>query len=313
MMMSNHYLSSDHYHSRFDNSIKPALMIESGDTVVFDCEEGSGGQIVPGSTAEVIKNLDWSLVHYLTGPVFINGAEPGDVLEIEILEFEHKGWGWTCISAGTGLLPEDFGDTYALYFWNVGEDGRAKFKPGISIPIEPFAGIMGLAPAEPGVHSTIPPRRTGGNMDIRHLTKGTTLYLPVEVPGGLFSIGDCHLAQGDGEVCITAIEAPMKVTLRFHLRKDRSIAEPQYLTSGPTTGKVSGMGYFATTSIGPDLYAISQNAVRYMIDLLVSKYELTREEAYVLCSCAGDLQINEIVDAPNWVVSFQMPRSIFTE
>jgi acetamidase/formamidase len=313
LSQSYHYLSDSHYHNKFDNMIKPTLTIESGHTVIFDCEEATGGQITPDSTVEAIKSLDWSRIHHLTGPVAIVGAEPGDVLEIEVLEYKHKGWGWSCISPGSGLLAEDFGDTHALHIWKVGEDGRVKFKPGISIPIEPFAGIMAVAPAESGPFPTMPPRRTGGNMDIRHLIEGSALYLPIEVPGGLFSIGDCHLAQGDGEVCVTAIEAPMTVTLRFHLHKDRSIAEPQYMTSRPTTSKVSGMGYFATTSIGPDLYTISQNAVRYMIDHLVNKYELTREEAYILCSAAGDLQINEVVDAPNWVVSFQMPRSIFTE
>jgi len=303
----------DHHHNKFDNSIKPALTIESGDTVVFDCEEGTAGQITRHSTIETLKEMDSGAIHHLTGPIAIAGAEPGDVIEIEILEFEHKGWGWTGIFPDLGLLADDFKDTYALHIWKVGNDGKAKFKNGISIPIEPFCGIMGLAPAEPGAHSTTPPRRTGGNMDIRHLTKGTTLFLPVEVTGGLFSVGDCHLAQGDGEVCVTAIEAPMNVTLRFHLHKDRAMAEPQYITSGPTTNKLNGMGYFVTTSIGPDLYSLSQSAVRYMIELLVDRFSLNKEDAYMLCSVAGDLQINEIVDSPNWVVSFQMPRIIFSE
>lgn len=308
-----HHLSYNKFHNTFDNTHKPAITIVSGDTVVFECLEGTGGQITPDSTLEAVKKMDWSKIHHLTGPVAVEGAEPGDVIEVEFLQFKHEGWGWSCISPDVGLLPEDFKDVNYLHIWKVRKDGRAELKPGISVPIEPFPGIVGLAPAEAGAHNTMPPRRTGGNMDIRHLIKGSKIYLPVEVEGGLFSIGDCHLAQGDGEVCVTAIEAPMSVTVRFQLQKNRSMEEPQYQTPGPTTEKVSGKGYFATTSIGPDLFINSQNAVRYMINHLVNTYDLTREEAYILCSAAGDLQINEIVDAPNWVVSFQMPLTVFEE
>ena len=126
------------------------------------------------------------------------GAEPGDVLKVEIQEFAHEGWGWTCIYPGFGLLPDDFGNYMGLFIWKVGKDGRAELKPGIRIPIEPFMGIMGVAPKEDGAHSTMPPRRTGGNLDIRHLCKGSVAYFPVDVPGALFSVGDGHLAQGDG-------------------------------------------------------------------------------------------------------------------
>lgn len=309
--MAKTYELSDVYQNGFDNEQRAALTIESGDTVIFDCPEACGGQITPESTAAVIPDLDWSRIHTIVGPVYINGSEPGDVLAVEILELIDHGWGWTGVFPGMGLLPQDFEGQSDLHIWHVGSDGRAAFKPNIRVPIEPFCGIMGLAPAEPGNHSTLPPRPTGGNMDIRHLKAGSTLYLPVTVPGGLFSVGDCHLAQGDGEVCQTAIEAPMTVALRFSLRKGWTIREPQYETSGPTISKYDGMGHFATTASGPDLYENSQNAVRYMIDLLGDRYGLSRMEAYMLCSAAGDFKICEIVDSPNWLVSFSMPRSIF--
>src|SRR5690606_35170056 len=146
------------------------------------------------------------------GPVYVNGAEPGDVLEVEIRELQHHGWGYTGVWPGKGLLAEDFGDEYALQHWYVGDDGRVGFKPNIRIPIEPFIGFLGNAPAEAGAFNTMMPRPTGGNMDIRHLTVGSSVFLPVAVPGALFSTGDCHLGQGDGEVCLTAMEAPLTAT-----------------------------------------------------------------------------------------------------
>jgi acetamidase/formamidase len=178
----------------------------------------------------------------------------------------------------------------------------------IAVPMAPFPGVLGVALAEPGGHSTMPPRRSGGNMDIKHLTAGATLWLPVLVPGALFSVGDGHAAQGDGEVCVTAVEMSAQVTLRFDLQPGRTLAEPQLRTPGP----VSAAGpHFVTTAHGPDLYAAARQAIRYMIDHLGRERGLGREEAYALCSVAVDLRISEIVDAPNWIVSAFLPESIF--
>jgi acetamidase/formamidase len=170
---------------------------------------------------------------------------------------------------------------------------------------------MGVALDEPGVHSTAPPRRSGGNMDIKQLHEGSTLYLPVLVDGALFSVGDGHGAQGDGEVCITAVEMSARVTLRFGLAKGKRIAEPQFRMPGPVGVRTNTGSRFVTTAHGPDLYASSQQAIRYMIEHLVEERGLSREEAYVLCSVAVDLKISEVVDAPNWIVAAFLPEMVF--
>ena len=157
----------------------------------------------------------------------------------------------------------------------------------------------------------MPPGRFGGNMDTRQLVRGTTLYLPVEVEGALFSCGDAHAAQGDGEVCVTGIEAPMRGELRFTLEKGRQLPAPQYETSGPLTPRVDDGGWYGTTGVGPDLYIAAQDAVRAMVDHLVEGYELSREDAYVLSSLCVDLKISEIVDAGQYVVSALLPEAVF--
>jgi acetamidase/formamidase len=178
------------------------------------------------------------------------------------------------------------------------------------VPLKPFAGTIGLALAEPGVHSVVPPRRVGGNMDIRDLSAGATLYLPVEVAGGLFSVGDTHAAQGDGEICGTAIESPMSVTLTLDLIKDARLAAPRFTTPGPVTRHIDEKGYWVTTGVGPDLMTGAREAVSRMIDLLGRSHGLAPTDAYMLCSVCGDLRISEIVDLPNWVVSFYFPRLV---
>jgi acetamidase/formamidase len=176
--------------------------------------------------------------------------------------------------------------------------------------LKPFPGTIGLAPAEPGLHSVIPPRRVGGNMDVRDLAAGTELYLPVEVAGALFSVGDTHAAQGDGEVCGTAIESPMSVVLEFDLVKQANLATPRFTTPGPVSRHLDGKGYEVTTGIGPDLMEGARSAVSQMIDLLCGRHAIKPVEAYMLCSVCGDLRVSEIVDMPNWVVSFYFPRLV---
>ncbi len=298
-----------HTHCRWDQSIAPLAMVEPGDIVELETKEASDGQIVPGSTAEVLTHLDFSVIHPITGPVAIVGAQPGDTLEIEVLDIRPKEWGWTGILPGFGLLAGDFPDPY-LKVWELG-DGYAQFKPGIRIPLEPFCGVMGVAPAEPGSLDTIPPRLNGGNIDIKQLVKGSKLFLPVLYPTALFSLGDAHAAQGDGEVCGTAIEGPMVVTVRFGLRKGESIPELQYSTPGSAVERANKKGYYVTTAHSPDLYEAARKAVRHMIGHLTKHYDLTRHEAYALCSVAVDLRISEIVDAPNWLISAFLPLDIF--
>jgi acetamidase/formamidase len=307
-----HHLSGSH-HFHFDNSLEPALRIRSGDVVVFECEEAYGGELTADSTTEDLKKLEFDRVHCLTGPVEVEDAEPGDVLEIEVLDFEHDGWAWTGLFPGIGLLADDFGDLQHLHIWRVGADGRAELVPGIRVPVDPFCGIMGVAPREPGAHITLPPRPTGGNLDTRHLVRGSTLYLPVAVPGALFSVGDGHLAQGDGEVCGTALEAPLAVSLRFRAQKGTMATTPQIQTRRPTTSRYDGMGYHMTSAIGDDLYAAAQHAVRDMIRWLEAEHGLRPVDAYILCSAAGDLKISvpKIAPAHTGFVTFSMPKAVF--
>jgi acetamidase/formamidase len=298
-------------HCRWDNSIAPQVTVAPGDVVELETHEASDGQVRPGVGTEVLANLDFSVIHPLTGPVAIAGAEPGDVLEVEIVDIRPQEWGWTGILPGFGLLADDFAEPY-LKVWDLHGD-HTHFKPGIRIPLEPFCGVMGVAPAEEGSLDTIPPRLNGGNIDIKQLVKGSRLFLPVLYPEALFSLGDTHAAQGDGEVCGTAIEGPMLVTVRFDLHKDMSIPELQYTTPGTVAERVNTKGYYVTTAHGPDLYAAAQGATRNMIAHLVKHYDLTRHEAYALCSVAVDLRVSEIVDAPNWIISASLPLDIFEE
>ncbi|WP_336034539.1 acetamidase/formamidase family protein [Halobacterium yunchengense] len=299
-------------HHAWDNSLEPVLTVEPGDVVRFECRDAVDGQVDMDSTAEDFGNVSFDPVHPLTGPVYVEGAEPGDVLEVELLGFEHKGWGYTGFmpgEMGLGLLPEDFEDP-GYHAWNVA-DGVAEFVDGIEVPVDPFPGTIGVAPAEDGEHDTLPPRDVGGNMDVKHLTAGATVYLPVECEGALFSTGDCHLAQGDGEVCVTGIEAPMFVTARFDVREDKAIEQPEFESDHPYTPTGADEPMYGTTGIAPDLMDATKEAVRHMIDHLHDERGLTRGEAYILCSTAVDLKVSEVVDAPNWTVTAYLPESVF--
>ncbi len=213
---------------------------------------------------------------------------------------------------GFGLLRDEFQEPYIHHYELRGNE--CIFRDDIRLPFEPFCGVMGVAPDTPGRLDTTPPRRNAGNVDIRHLSVGARVFLPVLVEGALFSCGDCHSAQGDGEVNGTGIESPMTVTLRFHLRTGETIPELRFETAaGAPLTRADRGGYFATTAHGPDLFADSQQAIRYMLDHLQSRYDLTREQAYCLCGAAVDLRISEIVDEPNWIVSAYLPLSIFGE
>ena len=306
--MAEHYLDDSVTQPFWDNSVTPRLTIDPGDTVVIECAEPVG-QLTPESDATDLANIDFSLVHALTGSIFIKGAAVGDALEVEILDMQHKGWGWTGHIPNFGLLAEDFDYSY-IHHWALEGDACHFGLNGITLPFEPFPGCVGVAPAEAGRLTTIPPRINGGNVDVRDLVVGCSFWLPVLAPGALFSTGDCHSAQGQGEVSGIAVESPMTVTMRFNLRKDLAIKELQIRRPSPMT-LTDSAGYYITTAHGPDLMEDAKNAVRYMIDWLMQNHNLEASQAYCLCSAAGDLKIAEIVDAPNWVVAFHMPLSIF--
>ncbi len=300
------------HHHGWDNTLPPVAQIAPGRSLEFDVIDASGGQLGAASTVLDVDRLDFAKANPVTGPVFIDGAAPGDVLKVTLLSFAPCGWGWTANIPGFGLLAEDFQEP-ALQLWQyeVKTLAPALFGRWGKVPLKPFAGTIGLAPAEAGLHSVIPPRRVGGNMDIRDLAQGSELFLPVEVAGALFSVGDTHAAQGDGEVCGTAIESPMRVALQFDLLKAQSLTYPRFRTPGPVTRHLDARGYDVTTGIGPDLMLAARAAVRSMIDLLTREHGMPAIDAYLLCSVCGDLRISEIVDLPNWIVSFYFPRAIF--
>lgn len=304
-----HRLTSARVHYCWDNSIAPLLTIDPGETVVFETRDAGDRSITPQTRLEDLPVNRAFRGHPLTGPVAIRGAEPGDALEVEILDLRPGVYGWTRFSPGRGLLPDDFDHSF-LQVWDLTLD-PTPFRAGISVPLEPFLGVMGVGPAEPGEHSTLPPRRNAGNIDTKQLTAGSRLFLPVLVPGANFSCGDGHAAQGDGEVCITAIECDMTATLRFNLLKGRDLPEFQFQTAGPLLSRTNAGGWYATTGHAPDLMEAARSAVRHMIAHLGTRYGLSREEAYILCSVAVDLKISEVVDAPNWVVSAFLPLSLF--
>jgi acetamidase/formamidase len=309
-MAETHYFPSDQVHFTWDAGNAPVLTVESGDTVVVHTRDVSDDQIGPDSTVDVIAGLDWDRVYPLAGPIAVDGAEPGDTLAVEVLDLHTQGWGWTAILPGLGLLSEDFPDPYLRVF-DLSDGDLVHFRDDIEIPIEPFMGTMGVCPAGASAQPVMPPGTFGGNLDTRQLTRGTTLYLPVQVPGALFSCGDAHAAQGDGEVCVTGLESPMYGALRFTLHKDRPIPAPQYLTAGPLAPRVADAPWYGTTGVGPDLFLGAQEAVRAMVDHLSAEHGLSPEDAYLLCSLCVDLRISEIVDAGQYVVSALLPLQIF--
>ena len=304
------HLDETQPHAFWDNSHPARLRIKPGDTVVFEVLEASSNQIKPDSTVKTLDTLSFDPIAPLSGPLAVEGAEPGDALEVEVISLEHKGWGWGAILPDFGLLADDYKVPYLHHFKIEGT--WCWFNSHIRVPYEPFCGTMGVAPDEAGRFNTLPPRRNGGNLDIRHLTPGARLWLPVLVPGALFSCGDCHAAQGDGEVNGTAIEMPCRVTLQFNLLKGVNLPELRFATpAGRKLTTVDEGGYYVTTAAGPDLFKNAQQATRYMIEHLVKEHALTCEEAYCLCGVVLDLKISQIVDTPNWMVSAYLPLSIF--
>ena len=353
-------------HNRWNRDIPPAVTVRPGEVIQLLCRDALDiGEAARTLTAEGTLTLDLGGVHPLTGPVEVEGAEPGDVLEIEVLDVSPLvDFGYVVISPALGLfgslrphvaaplsafteasqlsdptpgpaagaIPEDqpfnSGAPFVqLFHFDRGQStGFATFTGADTgrqarIPITPFMGIFGVAPMRKGMYRTLPPNVSGamgGNADIRQFVKGARIQLPVYAEGARFSAGDGHMAQGDGEVCVAAIETLMAVTLRFSVIKNTVIAGTRAIVpaADPTqlalSAEMLGRGYYHTTGAGPDLMENAKNAVRDMIDWLVSDQGVSLHEAYALCSVAGDLKISEVVDLPNWVVSMTLPRGIFS-
>ena len=293
-------LGAVHSHLVWDNALQPALTVAPGDTVELELVDASGGQIAANDDASAVARLDFAAVNPCTGPVFVDGAQPGDDLVVTILEIATQAWAWTANIPGFGLLADDFPDAH-LRISRVG-GGVVEPWPGVEIPARPMIGTIGVAPAAPGRTPLLVPTEAGGNMDVPQLGAGTRLHLPVRVPGALFSAGDTHAVQGDGEVCGTGAETGSTLRVRFDVVRGAATSSPWYEHSAPAASQ----DWVATTGIGPDLFAAARAAAPRGVDL-VARSGFDPVDAYLLLSLVGELRISEIVDAPNWVVSLHVP------
>ena len=279
----------------FDAALKPVLTIESGDKVTISTVSGAADQMpgapfaipsaLPAIHASVERNLG---PHICTGPVAVRGARPGQVLEVRIENIElGYDWGYNMIRPGSGALPDDFTAHRLIHIPLDRERMVGRMSWGAEIPLRPFYGVMAVAPpAEWGAISSVPPRRNGGNIDNKELVAGTILYLPIQVDGALFSVGDGHGAQGDGEVCITAIETGLVGTFSLHLRADMTLEWPLAETKD----------HIITMAFDPDLDACVTIALRDMIALVSARTGISREDVYTLCSLAADLRVTQVVN-----------------
>ncbi len=292
-------LTADQTHNKFSRTIEPVLRVPSGAIIEAYTEDAADQQIDVNSGLEDLNSLSFDPIHPLTGPVYVEGAEPGDVLAVKLHKIEIGDWGWQAIIPGFGFLAEDFTAATIRTFELKGKN-TVEFRDGINIPLRPFPGVMGVAPDTDSLLSTIPPRANGGNMDDPNLVEGTTVYFPVFVEGGLFSIGDAHAAQGLGEICGTAIEAPMRFVYEINVIKGKDIKEPQYETDD----------YYAVTAFATTIDEAAKKAARYMIDYLEKEHGMDRTDAYMLCSLAGDLKIAEVVDVPHMLVTMHISKDV---
>jgi acetamidase/formamidase len=305
--MAEHRLTAEPTHSRWNRALEPRLTISSGDTVHMSCLDASGGQVKPGATVEDFLSIDRNRIHALTGPIRIDGAEPGDVLEIQVLQVEHRGWGWTSVIPGLGFLKDRFRDPY-LFHWTLDPEISRSLGSAI-VPLRPFCGVMGVAPAEDGEFRTRPPGHFGGNMDVRELCTGATLYLPVLNPGALFSAGDAHAAQGDGEVCINGIECPAEVSLRFHVHRHQPLSGP-LIESAESRSPDAPADAWIVVESDPDAMQAARRATERMIDLLIARWSFIPIHAYLLCSVTMKLRISQVVNEPMITVSAALPKCV---
>lgn len=293
-------LTKDQTHNKFSRTIPPILRVHSGAVIEAFTEEASDEQFHLHSDTSAMDSLDFDPIHPLTGPVYVEDAQPGDVLKVTLHKVEMGDWGWNAIYPGFSFLADTIKSKY-LRTYELGPDKtHVQFNDKIRIPLKPFPGVMGVAPDTDEMLSTIPPRANGGNMDDPNITEGSIVYFPVFVEGALFSIGDAHAVQGLGEVCGTAIEAPMRFIYQLDIIKGKRIAEPQYET----------LTHYATTGFGTTIDEAARKATLFMVEYLQSEHGLSLEEAYALCSLAGDLKIAEVVDIPHMLVTMHISKEV---
>jgi formamidase len=337
-------------HNRWHPDLDPIASVSAGETITLPTRDGFDGQLGPDSSDRDVANLSFGRGHPLTGPLAVRGASPGDLLEVEFLEYDVADFGFTIIHPEIGLLADRYPGP-RLIPWHI-EDGiaRSPSLPGVSVPVRPFAGIVGVAPstaflgeaaaregrlaragglvAEPDPTDaipseaaaglrTIPPRENGGNLDIPQLVAGSRLLLPVQQPGALLSVGDLHASQGEGECCGSALEVAGAVTLRVRVHTDpawRPNFPAFFVPAAPARASLATTGIPLTDSGDNamlDLNMAARQAVIELIDLLVEILGVPPEDAYALCSVAADLRITEVVNAPNSLVSALLPLDVF--
>jgi formamidase len=348
-------------HNRWHPGIQPNLEVEAGEDVVLPTRDALDGQFNRSTTVADFAAMDTGAVHPLTGPVAIKGARPGDLLEVEFVEIRPESWAFTAILPGLGFLRDTFTTPFMVH-WDIANNwATSKQLPGVRIPGASFMGVSGVAPSPQKLEEwtkresaviahggmalppeasgavpssgpaashglrTLPPRENGGNFDVKQLTQGSKLFLPVFVEGALFSTGDGHFAQGDGEVCVTAVEMAATATVRFRVHSGeaarKNIRFPRFSRSEYFIDPVwaAPKKFIATmgmpiredgTNEAENLTLACRHAVLQMIDLLQDR-GWSREQAYAICSVAVDLKISNVVDVPNYVVSAFLPEDIF--
>jgi acetamidase/formamidase len=307
--MAEHSLSAEPTHSRWNRALQPRLSIAPGDAVRMECVDSSGAQCHPSMTLPEYLKIDRDRIHALTGPIFVDGAEPGDVLQVDVVEVAHKGWGWTSVVNGLGFLKQRFAEPF-FFVWKLEGEASKSIAPAV-VPLRPFCGVMGVAPAEDGELRTRPPGIFGGNMDVRELCTGATLYLPVLNRGALFSAGDAHAAQGDGEVSINGIECPADVTLRFQVHKRRPLAAPMIETPAGRGLEADAVGgEWIVVESSSDAVGAARAAASRMIDFLAERWGFTAVHAYLLCSVAMNLRLSQVVNEPIYTVSAAISKQI---
>jgi len=300
--MPSFHLSVEQRHLAWDNALPPAVVISRGDELVLELADASGGQIGRGDDAAAIGRLDFSAINPCTGPVAVDGVAAGDDLVVTILDVAVGAWAWTANIPGFGLLSDDFPEPH-LWISTV-SGGRVATPVGISLPARPMIGTIGVAPAPRGPAPLLVPTSAGGNMDVPQMGAGTVLHLPVQVPGALFSAGDAHGVQGDGEVCGTGAETSSQLHVRIDAGPGTS-STPWYVHAVRRDERE----WVATTGIGPDLFQAAREATRRAVELLAKRAGLDPIDAYLLLSLTGELRVSEIVDAPNWVMSMHFPAA----
>ncbi|HMO63834.1 MAG TPA: acetamidase/formamidase family protein [Verrucomicrobiota bacterium] len=296
-------------HDRWNAALPPALEAASGDVIHFDCPDGRGGQHHAGSTLADFRGLDRGRIHTIVGPVYVRDAAPGDVLEVQILRVAHRGWGWTGIIPDMGTLPARFPQPH-LFVWKLEERVSRSLSPA-TVPLAPFLGILGVCPPGKEVLRTRPPGPFGGNLDVRDLGPGARLFLPVFQPGALFSAGDGHAAQGNGEVCLNGIEAPLEAELRLVLHKGRPLDGPFAELPPAPPPVLPDAGQWAFIASAPDALEAARTVIGQAIDFLVARFGLPPELAYTLCSVALDLRLSQIVNQPMTTVTGTLARAMF--